>query len=100
MTESSASPIGPTKIPTRPARQPAAQRQPRRTLALDTDLYHERNQAERCFNRLKQFRAIATRHDKLASLILWTHEQSDGPRAARALPADARSHRRSHRPAR
>jgi transposase len=43
-----------------------------------------RNVVERCFNRLKQFRAIATRFDKLAtryraglhlaSLILWLRE--------------------------
>lgn len=43
-----------------------------------------RNVVERCFNRLKQFRAIATRFDKLAvryqsglhlaSLILWLRD--------------------------
>lgn len=45
-----------------------------------------RNVVERCFNRLKQFRAIATRFDKLAdryragvhlaALILWLREPS------------------------
>ncbi|GAA1042256.1 hypothetical protein GCM10009566_43100 [Streptomyces murinus] len=49
--------------------------------AFDRELYKARNVVERCFNRLKQFRAIATRFDKLAdrykagvhlaSLILW-----------------------------
>ncbi|SCF58643.1 Transposase DDE domain-containing protein [Streptomyces sp. DconLS] len=34
--------------------------------AFDRDLYKARNVVERCFNRLKQFRAIATRFDKLA----------------------------------
>lgn len=50
-----------------------------------------RNVVERCFAKLKQFRAIATRYDKLASryrcgvllasLILWLrhHELSDKP---------------------
>lgn len=48
---------------------------------FDRELYRTRNVVERCFARLKQFRAIATRFDKLAaryhaglhlaSLILW-----------------------------
>ncbi|MGA4803467.1 IS5 family transposase [Streptomyces lavendulocolor] len=52
--------------------------------AFDRELYKARNVVERCFNRLKQFRAIASRFDKLAarykggvhlaSLILWLRE--------------------------
>ncbi|MFF7251382.1 IS5 family transposase [Embleya sp. NPDC008237] len=52
--------------------------------AFDREAYRERNVVERCFARLKQFRAIATRFDKLAarytagvvlaSLILWLRE--------------------------
>jgi transposase len=52
--------------------------------AFDRELYKARKVVERCFNRLKQFRAIATRFDKLAaryraglhlaSLILWLRE--------------------------
>jgi transposase len=48
---------------------------------FDRAAYRERNQIERLFNRLKQFRAIATRYEKLAarfqvlltiaSLLLW-----------------------------
>lgn len=48
---------------------------------FDTVLYKRRNLVERCFSKLKQFRAIASRYDKLASryrsglllasLILW-----------------------------
>lgn len=49
--------------------------------AFDAAAYKQRNVVERCFNKLKQFRAIATRYDKLADrylaavtiacLILW-----------------------------
>ncbi|MEW2253077.1 IS5 family transposase [Streptomyces sp. NPDC006975] len=49
--------------------------------AFDQEVYRCRNVVERCFARLKQFRAVATRFDKLAghcragvvvaSLILW-----------------------------
>lgn len=52
--------------------------------AFDTEIYRDRNVVERCFARLKQFRAIATRFDKLAdryragvvlaSMILWLRE--------------------------
>jgi transposase len=51
--------------------------------AFDPQLYAERNVVERCFNRLKQFRALATRYAKrvayyrseiiLASIVLWLH---------------------------
>ncbi|KOV81795.1 transposase [Nocardia sp. NRRL S-836] len=34
--------------------------------AFDSMIYKRRNVVERCFNRLKQFRAIATRYDKTA----------------------------------
>jgi transposase len=49
--------------------------------ALDRQIYRRRNVVERCFNRLKQWRGIATRYDKttqsyraavtLASLLMW-----------------------------
>jgi transposase len=48
---------------------------------FDKSIYRQRNQVERCFNRLKQFRRIATRYEKnaanylamltLASIKLW-----------------------------
>ena len=43
-----------------------------RTKRRQTDfvLYRERNLIERFFNNLKQFRAIATRYDKLATTFL------------------------------
>jgi transposase len=49
--------------------------------AFDKQLYKQRNLVERCFNRLKQWRGIATRYDKTAepyqaavthaSLLMW-----------------------------
>ncbi|WP_331725992.1 transposase [Streptomyces sp. NBC_01012] len=49
--------------------------------AFDKQRYRQRNVVERCFNRLKQWRGIASRYDKtaesyqaavtLASLLLW-----------------------------
>ncbi len=49
--------------------------------AFDKEVYKHRNVVERCFNRLKQWRGIATRYDKtaqsyraavtLASLLMW-----------------------------
>ncbi|WP_416070029.1 MULTISPECIES: IS5 family transposase [Streptomyces] len=49
--------------------------------AFDTERYKQRNVVERCFNALKQYRAIATRYDKtresyeaaltIASLLMW-----------------------------
>ncbi|WP_431972530.1 transposase, partial [Nocardia sp. bgisy134] len=48
---------------------------------FDPTAYRRRNVVERCFNRLKQYRAIATRYDKtaqsyrgmldLATLLIW-----------------------------
>ncbi|CAL9677034.1 hypothetical protein SUDANB105_08001 [Streptomyces sp. enrichment culture] len=38
--------------------------------AFDSEQYKTRNVVERCFSRLKQFRAVATRFDKLAARYL------------------------------
>ena len=53
-----------------------------RPYAFDPEIYRDRNVVERCINRLKQWRGIATRYDKtarnyrggilLASLVLWS----------------------------
>ena len=45
----------------------ANRREPRKT---DFALYRERNLVERFFCKLKQYRAIATRYDKLANTFL------------------------------
>lgn len=36
----------------------------------DKDLYKERNLVERLFNKIKNFRRVATRYDKLASSFM------------------------------
>jgi transposase len=41
-----------------------------RTIDCSFGLYCERNLIERFFNKLKNFRAIATRYDKLARTFL------------------------------
>ena len=49
-------------IPANPVRKEPA--------PLDRDLYRLRNRVERLVNRLKQFRAVATRYDKTAESFL------------------------------
>ena len=49
-------------IPPNPLRQ--------EPVALDRGLYRLRNRVERLVNRLKQFRAVATRYDKTAESFL------------------------------
>lgn len=54
--------------------------------AFDQDRYADRNVVERCFNRLKQFRDLATRYAKraayyraeitIAAIVLWLREDS------------------------
>ena len=41
-----------------------------KALAYDKELYRQRNQVERFFNKMKNFRRIATRYDKLAKTFL------------------------------
>ena len=52
--------------------------------AFDPGRYKERNTVERCFSKLKQFRAVATRYDKrdfmyqgtvdVASIRIWLRD--------------------------
>ena len=49
-------------IPANPARK--------EPVPLDRDLYRLRNRVERLVNRLKQYRAVATRYDKTAESFL------------------------------
>ena len=53
-----------------------------RPYTFDPQVYKARNVVERCFNKFKQWRGLATRHDKtatnymgaliLAGLLMWT----------------------------
>jgi transposase len=45
-------------------------RQGGRPPAFDRDAYKQRNTVERCINRLKQWRGIATRYEKTATIYL------------------------------
>jgi transposase len=61
-----------------------------RPLNFNAERYKDRNQVERAFNRLKQFRAVATRYDKLktryhatitiASIMIWLRAKPDQAR--------------------
>jgi transposase len=71
----------PHTIPERSDQRARRARRPGRPLGFDRARYRGRNVVERCFNRLKQFRAVATRYDKraanyramvvIASLLIW-----------------------------
>jgi transposase len=71
----------PHTIPERSDQRERRARRPGRPLAFDRERYRRRNVVERCFNRLKQWRGVATRFEKradnyramliLASLMLW-----------------------------
>jgi len=71
----------PHTIPERSDHRQRRAKRPGRPLGFEADLYARRNVVERCVNRLKQWRAIATRYEKravnyramvvIASLMIW-----------------------------
>ena len=71
----------PHTIPERADQRERRARRPGRPLAFDRERYRRRNVVERCINRLKQWRGVATRFEKradnyramllVASLMLW-----------------------------
>ena len=71
----------PHTIPERRDQRARRSKHPGRPLSFDADLYAKRNVVERCVNRLKQWRGIATRYDKravnyraaviVAALVIW-----------------------------
>jgi transposase len=64
-------------------------RSDQRRLPFDRTAYRRRTSVERCINRLKQFRGLATRYEKhavnyramvvIASLLIWLRDSSDTP---------------------
>jgi transposase len=68
-------------IPERRYQQQRRATHPGQTLAFDAATYRRRNVVERCVNRLKQWRGIATRYEKrainyramviIAALMIW-----------------------------
>jgi transposase len=60
---------------------PRLSNEPRRGVRFDRQAYRQRNRIERTFNRLKQFRRVATRYEKradnylamltIAAILLW-----------------------------
>jgi len=75
-------------IPERRDQRERRAKQPGRPLAFDREAYRRRNVVERCMNRLKQWRSVATRYEKraanyralvvIAALMLWL-DSSDTP---------------------
>jgi transposase len=71
----------------RPDRPPPPEGLPRRPPPrFDPEIYTDRTVVERCFNRLKQFRDLATRYAKrvayhraeilIAAIVLWLRQDS------------------------
>jgi transposase len=71
----------PHTIPQRRDQRARRAARPGRPLLFDPTIYARRNVVERCINRLKQWRGLATRYEKravnyrammvLASIVLW-----------------------------
>ncbi len=71
----------PHTIPERKDQKERRARRPGRRPGFDREAYRSRNVVERCVNRLKQWRGIATRYEKralnyramvvIASLMMW-----------------------------
>ena len=79
----------PHTIPERKDQLERRRRRPGRPLRFDAVRYRGRNIVERCINKLKQWRGVATRYDKravnyratvtIAALIIWLADSSDRP---------------------
>jgi transposase len=71
----------PHTIPQRSDQRAQRAARPGRPLAFDKVVYARRNVVERCINRLKQWRGLATRYEKraanyramvvIASIVIW-----------------------------
>jgi transposase len=79
----------PHTIPERKDQAERRRRRPGRPLRFDAERYRRRNVVERCINKLKQWRGVATRYDKralnyratvtIAALMIWLTDSSDTP---------------------
>jgi transposase len=79
----------PHTIPERKDQLERRRRRPGRPLRFDAMRYRGRNVVERCINKLKQWRGVATRYDKravnyraavtIAALLIWLADSSDTP---------------------
>jgi transposase len=76
-------------IPERKDQAARRRRRPGRPLRFDAQRYRGRNVVERCINKLKQWRGVATRYDKravnyratvtIAALMIWLADSPDTP---------------------
>jgi len=83
-------------IPERRDQRERRAKKPGRPLTFDREAYRRRNAVERCMNRLKQWRSVATRYEKratiyralvaIAALMLWL-DSSDTPSTVPARSA-------------
>jgi transposase len=74
----------PHTIPQRRDQRAQRAARPGRPLVFDRIIYARRNVVERCINRLKQWRGLATRYEKravnyramvvIASLVIWLNQ--------------------------
>lgn len=62
--------------------------------AFDRETYTQRNAVERCINRLKQWRGIATRYEKTATVYRRAESEEQVLRAARTAAGRIRRTRR------
>jgi len=89
-----------TQIPMRKSRK--------MRVGVDNRLYKLRNMVERCFNKLKNARRVATCYDKtaesylgfidIASIRLWVRHLSTCPRFAEHAKSCAQQHRKDRAP--
>jgi transposase len=63
-----------------------------RPVAHDAEQYKERNTVERCINKIRAWRGLATRYDKLRGSIIWMRGLNLGPRRPAGKPAAATAH--------
>jgi transposase len=66
-------------------------------IVYDKESYQQRNKVERLFNKIKQFRRVATRYEKLKANFLAFVIVTLYPKTANPIPVPARNIRESAR---